>query len=105
MPATLLRPEHHWVCPNCTLTQVTYETEPHTRFHGCAGLGGLTAPMVPDGVRCKVEAVVREDYTDEGRSQLCTYDGDGRPISAVVTTREDGNDVAALAPCALGRVG
>lgn len=59
--------------------------------------------MVEDGLSCKVEAIEREDYI--GRTQLPTFDGEGRPISAVVTTRDDGNDTAVLAPCALGRVG
>jgi hypothetical protein len=100
MTDVVLRREQHWVCPNCTLTQVTHEARPHTRFHACRGLRGLTAPLVADGVRCKVEAVPCEDY--QGDSQLFHYDGEGQAKSAVVTTRDDGNDCAALAPCALG---
>jgi hypothetical protein len=53
--------------------------------------------MVPDGLRCKVEAVQREDYV--GR-EIVQTDGEGRVVMAVVTTRDDGNDVAVLAPCA-----
>jgi hypothetical protein len=102
MTDLLLRPEQHWVCPNCTLTEVTHEAQPHTRFHACRGLRGLTAPMVADGTRCKVEAVAAEDY--QGPGQLLQYDGEGRATSAVVTTRDDGNDAAVLAPCALGRL-
>lgn len=97
-----LTPEQHWVCPNCTLTQVTHDAQPHTRFHACRGLRGLTAPMVAAGVRCKVEAVAYEDY--EGDSQMLQFDGEGRATSAVVTTRDDGNDAAVLAPCALGKL-
>lgn len=93
----LLIPEQRWQCPNCSLEQVTHEPEPHTRFHPCRGLKGLTAPMVPAGTRCKVEAVDRGDYV--GR-ELVTVDGEGRPVMAVVTTRDDGNDVAVFAPCA-----
>lgn len=102
VPVPVLSSEHRWSCPNCTRTDVTYEAEPHTRFHACQGLRGLTAPMVPDGTRCKVEAVEREDYI--GRTQVAQLDGEGRAISAVVTTREDGNDTAVLAPCAVGRL-
>jgi YD repeat-containing protein len=58
--------------------------------------------MVAAGVDCKVEAVAYEDY--EGRSQRLQYDGEGRGVSAVVTTRDDGNDCAVLAPCALGKI-
>lgn len=97
----ILNPEQHWECPNCELKQVTHEANPHTRFHTCRGLKGLTAPMVPEGTRCKVEAKTREDYV--GREDV-QYDGEGTPVMAVETTREDGNDLAVLAPCAGGSV-
>jgi hypothetical protein len=58
--------------------------------------------MVADGTRCKVEMVAYEDY--EGPTQMLQFDGEGRAASAVVTTRDDGNDCAVLAPCALGRI-
>lgn len=93
----ILSTEQHWECPNCELKQVTHDVEPHTRFHACRGLKGLTAPMVPEGTKCKVEAVEREDYV--GKEEL-TYDGDGRPVMRVETTRDEGNDVAVFAPCA-----
>lgn len=93
----ILSVERHWECPNCNSKDITHEAAPHTRFHNCRGLKGLSAPMVPEGTKCKVEAQEREDYV--GTEDL-TYDGDSRPISSVVTTREDGNDVAVFAPCA-----
>jgi len=97
----ILRPEHHWVCPNCTETAVTHEPRPHSRFHNCRGLRGLSAPLVPAGSDCKVEAREREDYV--GR-ELVTADGEGRPVMSIVTTRADGsNDCAVLAPCATAR--
>jgi hypothetical protein len=58
--------------------------------------------MVADGVLCKIEVELAEDY--QGRDRLLQYDGEGRAVSAVVTTRDDGNDRAVLAPCALGRL-
>lgn len=97
MAVPLLSREHRWECPNCDLEQVTHEAQPHTRFHPCRGLKGLTAPMVPAGTRCKVEAVEREDFV---RGEIVQTDGDGRPVMAVETTRDDGNDIAVLAPCA-----
>jgi hypothetical protein len=97
MTAALLVAEHHWTCPNCTATDVTREQSPHTRFHACAGLKGLTAPMVPAGTSCKVEAVERGDWVGK---EMVQVDGEGRPVMSVVTTRDDGNDVAVLAPCA-----
>jgi hypothetical protein len=94
----LLAQEQYWACPNCDLTDVTREQEPHTRFHACRGLKGLTAPMVPAGTSCKVEAIERGDYV--GR-ELVTLAGDGRPVMAVETTRDDGTDRAVFAPCAV----
>ena len=90
MSAPLLKSEHRWSCPNCMATKVTSYAAPHTPFHECRGLRGLTAPLVEDGVDCKVETVAAEDY--EGPAQMLQYDGEGRAISAVVTTRDDGND-------------
>lgn len=95
--AAYLRPEHRWECPNCDYTDVTYTAEVHTRFHPCAGLLGLTAPMVPAGTRCKVEAKEREDYV---KGEDVTMNAEGRPVMAVETTRDDGKDVAVFAPCA-----
>jgi hypothetical protein len=93
-------PERRWECPNCDLTDVTREAQPHSRFHNCAGLAGLSAPMVPAGTRCKVTAHEREDYIGAEDVQ---YDGDGRPIMAIVTTRDEGQDCTVLAPCATAR--
>lgn len=96
----LLAREQRWSCPNCTLEQVTFEPRPHTRFHACRGLRGLTAPMIPAGTRCKVEATDRDDYVG---ADMVQTDGDGRPVMSVVTTRDDGTDVAVFAPCAVMR--
>lgn len=98
----ILTPEQRWECPNCTATDVTHESQPHTRYHACRGLKGLTAPLVPAGTRCKVEAKVREDYIGD---DLVTYDSDNRPIMSIETIREDGNDVAVLAPCVEQKLG
>jgi hypothetical protein len=92
-------PEHHWSCPNCTATHVTHETKPHTPFHPCRGLKGLQAPFVADGLKAKVEAVERGDWV--GR-EVVTTDGEGRPVMAVVTTRDEGTDCAVFAPMARG---
>lgn len=90
-------PEKHWSCPNCDQQCVSRGVGIHqTPMHTCPGLKMLSAPLVEDGVECKVEAKVREDYV--GREDV-TYDEDGKPIMAVETTREEGNDVAVFAPC------
>jgi hypothetical protein len=95
--AVAMLADHYWACPNCSVTDVTHEAQPHTRFHTCRGLRGLTAPLVPAGISCKVVALEREDW--EGK-ELVQRDGEGRPIMAVQTVRDDGEDCAVLAPCA-----
>lgn len=95
-----LTPEHRWSCPNCTATHVSREARPHTPFHTCPGLKGLSAPFVPAGTRCKVETREREDWVGAERVQA---DGEGRPVMSIVTTRDDGQDCAVLAPCATAR--
>lgn len=96
-PVMLTPPEHRWVCPRCDLTDVTYASQPHTRFHACRGLRGITAPMVPEGQRVDVRAHEREDYVGD---EIVTCDGEGRPIMSVEVIRDDGTDVAVFAPMA-----
>lgn len=101
MPVILTLPEQRWVCPNCTEIAITFGES--NRFHQCPGLAGMYAPMVPEGMRCVVRAVEREDYVGD---ELVQYDGNGRPISAVITERFDGsNDLVVNAPTAQGGVG
>jgi hypothetical protein len=97
----LLTAQRLWVCPNCPAQDVTTEARPHTRYHACPGLHGLTAPMVEAGSRVRVTAVEREDYVGD---ETVTSVG-GRPIMAVKTERQDGsNDVMVFAPLASGKV-
>jgi len=99
MRGVLLQPpQQFWECPNCTVTDCT--TGQSNRFHPCAGMGGLTAPLVPVGSGARVTAVLREDYV--GREAVQS-DADGRPVMAVVTERPDGsNDVMVNVPTARG---
>lgn len=92
-----LETEHRWECPNCTHTDVTNEALPHSRFHPCRGLRGLTAPMIPAGTKAKIEAHDRDDYVNGEHVQT---DVDGRPIMSVTTTRDDGEDCLVFAPTA-----
>jgi hypothetical protein len=94
----LQAPDQHWVCPNCTTTAVT--SGESNRYHQCRGQAGLLAPMVLEGFTGRVFAVERQDYV--GR-EIVHYDGNGRPVMAVVTERADGsNDVMVNAPTARG---
>jgi hypothetical protein len=98
MAVFALHNETRWTCPNCDVTDITHEPGIHTRFHSCRGLRGLTAPMVEDGVKCKIEALDREDYVKQESVQT---DGDGRPVMSVKTTRDNGEDCAVFAPVAM----
>lgn len=91
------RLERRWTCPNCTTRAVTRRPRLYVPLHRCAGLVGVIAPLVELGVRCRVEAVSREDYV--GR-ELVQRDANGRPVMAVVVTRDDGEDRVVLAPSA-----
>jgi len=96
----LTPPEQRWECPNCDLTDVTHipAGQVASRMHSCAGMAGLTAPMVPAGTRCKVEATEREDFIAGEQVQL---DGNGRPVMNLITTRDDGQDCTVYAPTAI----
>lgn len=94
----LLEPRvQRWECPNCPVTDVTRgETN---RFHRCRGEGvyaGLFAPLVPAGVSAKVTVRERDDYIGDERVQY----HQGRPVMAVVTEREEGQDCMVFAPAA-----
>jgi hypothetical protein len=93
----ILNPIHRWHCPACLLTDVTHEALPHTRYHACSKLGNLTVPMLPEGVKAKVEAHEREDYVGKEVVQL---DANGRPVQSVITTRDDGQDTTVYAASA-----
>lgn len=98
MSVPLLQPVNHWYCPNCGREDVTHEARPHVRFHVCPRLRGLTAPLLPAGVKAKVEAKEREDYV--GREMVQLDPERGRPVQSIVTTRDEGQDCAVLLPAA-----
>ena len=95
----LLEPvERWWRCPSCDTVDRTARYDAHTQMHNCAGLNGLSVPLVevpsqdtrPYAAQIPVE---REDYigSEIGASR----------ISAVRTERGDGsNDVTVLVPTA-----
>jgi hypothetical protein len=88
----------HWECPNCSLTDTSTKPVPN-RYHPCAGLNGVMAPMVPAGTKAKVTVKDREDYIGKEKVRM----HNGRPVMSVVTERPDGsNDVMVFAPSATG---
>lgn len=98
---TVILPPTVWVCANgCGTTDRTPGSVPN-RFHPCGALAGMLSPLVPEGLSCKVEAREREDYVGQEQVQ---YDAGGRPVMSVVTTRDEGQDCIAFAPCATVRM-
>ena len=87
--------ETRWVCHACFLTDVTFEPEPHTRFHLCRRTG-LTMPMLEEGVRCELKFNRREDYVNGDDVQMYA----GKPVMNLVITRDDGQDCVVYAPAA-----
>lgn len=92
---TLTPPERRWVCSRCDHHHVTHESRPHTPFHPCRGLAGLTSPMTPEGERVHVSVHEREDYVGD---EVVTRDGNGRPIMSIQVERDGGTDVSVFAP-------
>lgn len=92
---------YFWQCPNCKLEDTTREERPHTRFHSCPKLAGMSAPMLPRGVKAKITAHEREDYVG---TDLVRRDDNGRPIMSVTVEREEGLDCTVFAPTAVARV-
>lgn len=58
-------------------------------MHPCPGLAGLMVPLLREGVRADLRVVEREDYVGNDFVQI---DGNGRPVMAVKTVRDDGED-------------
>lgn len=91
-------PVREWHCPNCNARDTTREHQPHTRFHTCPGVGGLTAPMLEAGTDARVVARERDDYISGEDVRL---NADGRPIASISTEYADGrNDLVVFAPTA-----
>jgi len=94
-----------WYCPECGLTDMTREALPHTRFHRCAKLRGMDAPMVQQGTKARIRLVEREDYEGPDAPNVQRDPEYGRPVMAMRTERADGsNDVRVYAPVATGRL-
>lgn len=101
--AVLLDKPEDWGCPNCGLTERLPSPLPETatRFHNCPGLHDLAAPLIRGGIKCKVEAIEREDYLG---GDIQAMGSDGKVYMAVETTREDGTDRAVNAGLAHGEM-
>lgn len=101
MPLPILAPPvRRWECPHCSATATTRRAEPHTQFHPCGHLGGLSAPLIEVGADATTVVHERQDYIGGEDVQLTP---DGRPVMAVSTEHGDGRrDVTFYAPTAHG---
>lgn len=92
MNVPLLDGHQDWFCPNCSTTERTRPLPPNaSRFHTCAGLHMLTAPLVRTGTAC---AVVAEERGDHLNGEIQATGDDGKPYMAVRTIRDEGEDLA-----------
>jgi hypothetical protein len=66
-------------------------------MHRCKGMAGLLVPLIARGVRADLRPVEREDYVGK---EIVRVDANGRPIMAVKTIRNDGEDCHVFAPTA-----
>ena len=89
-------------CPNCDLRETILIAfgDQRQRWHRCPKLGNIIAPMMPEGVKGKVERLEREDYVG---NELVQTDDSGRPVMSVKTTTDDGENLVVFAPTATGR--
>lgn len=98
MTLILEPPITRWYCPACGREDITREARPHSRFHVCPQMRGLTTPMLPAGTPAKVELREREDYVG---SEAVRLDPElGRPVQSIVVTRDEGQDTTVFAPTA-----
>ena len=93
----ILKPYTDWRCPACGKTDRTAESRPHTRFHPCPRMHGLSTPMVRAGVAAKLVLNERQDYVGK---ELVRLDDRGRPAMSISTIRDDGQDAVVFAPTA-----
>lgn len=99
----LLHAYQDWYCPNCAVTERTPSLPPgSSRYHPCAGLHGLNAPLVRAGTACKVTAAEREDYLN---GDVQATGDDGKPYMSIRLTRDDGEDLWVNAGLARARLG
>ena len=91
---------YQWYCPNCKKEAVTHDPRPHAELHVCPKARYMAIPMLRKGQAGKIEVLEREDYV--GREVVTLDPERKRPVMAIKTTRDNGNDLMVHAPLAKG---
>lgn len=89
---------HYWYCPKCKGESVSYEKEPHTRFHDCPVLKLASIPMVPLGTKANLIVNYREDYLGD---DLAVTDENGKVVMSITIERDNGFDCTVYCPTAV----
>jgi hypothetical protein len=85
-----------WHCGSCEAWAITYDAK--IPMHYCQKLAlGMRVPLVRKGEASKIEVVERGDFIGKESVQLDTA---GRPVMAVVITRDEGQDCTVYPPVA-----
>lgn len=87
-----------WQCSACNTREGTEIDPPFSPMHACKGMAGMSVPLVRVAGRVHLKAIEREDYIG---NETVQYDGNGRPIMAIVQEYADGHtDATIYAPTA-----
>lgn len=84
-------------CSRCTVRALVADAASGSPMHQCAGVAGMTVPLVPAGARSDVRMFAREDYVGTEDVQR---DAEGHVWAAVRVTTDDAEHVAVYAPTA-----
>lgn len=84
----------NWYCPHCESWAKTVDSK--IPMHKCNGLRGWLTPLIPKDTKGESRLIEREDYM--GKETVQT-DSEQRPVMAVVTERDQGQDCTIFAPC------
>lgn len=87
-----------WECPKCPARAQTVDDK--IPMHPCPAGPGVLVPLLRAGEKAKIAVLPPEDYVG---GELVQTDASGKPVMAVVTTRDEGQDCTVFAPVAQGK--
>lgn len=99
MPGAAAVLEQRWVCADRHCTSAAVTRDGKTPMHRCRYARGLLVPLVREGERGEHRVVERGDWV--GRELVQLDPVEGRPVMAVETVTDRGQDCTVYAPTAL----